>query len=345
MPQYTLAFLVENGRDLRPPLEFGGVKLAPVIVSSEHAREQFQEQLGEISLQSLEVDGAISAVHVDVEAIDESAAIAVAYEQAKRSIEPYSLEEPEREAMDFSRRRPSILPNALFIDREKHPDAIEFRYYAGPGLVRLTVGTNVATARAFNDGVVRRIGELYPQSLMEAGVERSPLESRIARAMHWYSEGEGQSNQTLAYLCYFIALEGLVLKSSASSKKGYHIVERLNYLVALHNPGADWAAAIKELWDKRAAIVHEGVGAAEGALAPEIGSGHINQVKYLFVLTLLCVLEQRQRGIGLDDLWHPPSRASYTPGVTFSGGEMPVVHQSLGFSRRRERVELEPEHS
>src|SRR5947208_1561714 len=46
VPRFTLAFLVENSRDLDPPIEFAGTRLAPLEVESEEARNRLNEELG-----------------------------------------------------------------------------------------------------------------------------------------------------------------------------------------------------------------------------------------------------------------------------------------------------------
>lgn len=101
MPTYTLAFLVDHDRDVKPPLELAGITLVPISVTSEHARARLQDELGQVALERLESDGNLPAVLVEVEAADEKHAIALGYQQAKMAIEPYSLLEPERQAIDL----------------------------------------------------------------------------------------------------------------------------------------------------------------------------------------------------------------------------------------------------
>src|SRR5437764_1008462 len=45
VPKFTLAFLVENSRDLDPPIEFAGTRLAPLAVQSDEARNRLNEEL------------------------------------------------------------------------------------------------------------------------------------------------------------------------------------------------------------------------------------------------------------------------------------------------------------
>lgn len=206
---------------------------------------------------------------VQIEAADEQAALAAAYRRAKTTVEAYSLIEPQHEGIDFSRRRPLALPNALLVDSESTPATVDFRYHGGSMLGRFTVGEEVvSTVRAFNDRIVRRLAQLYPESLVNAGMHRSPLEARIARAVHWYSQAEGQADETLAFVCYWIGLEAITLKSSKSSSKEKTIAHRLDRLAKYHDHTSDWAEPIRDLWDRRSDVVHEGSVLPQRALSP-----------------------------------------------------------------------------
>lgn len=213
---------------------------------------------------------------------------------------------------------------------------VDFRYHDGSRLIRLNVGTAaIALVRTFNSKIVRRLGELYPEGLMRARSGRSPLELRVARAVHWYSQGEGQSDETLAFVCYWIGLEALVLKSSSSSQKKRTIARRLASLVGRHDSTIDGAAVIEELWGKRADVLHEGFGAIPSGVLPAIAAAEINCVRYLFVLTLLYVLESRSKGVTLDNLWDTENHDPYSPGVVIRIDEMPSTHQLLSWERER----------
>src|SRR5260370_1629128 len=45
MPTFTLAFLVENARDLEPPVEFAGARLPPLHVQSADAQDTLMQEL------------------------------------------------------------------------------------------------------------------------------------------------------------------------------------------------------------------------------------------------------------------------------------------------------------
>ena len=192
MPRYKLAFLVQPARELAPQLDFRGFALAKMEAASDNARAQLADQLDSVEPESLEVNGFIPVVLVEVEAGDEERALLAGFHQAALAVAPYSLIVPVQEMIDFSRKRPVVIPHALLIDDAADPPTVAFRYQEGPRLLRLNVGgESVARVQNFNNDVVRRIAELYPQSLLRAGDERSPLALRIARAVHWYSQAEG----------------------------------------------------------------------------------------------------------------------------------------------------------
>ncbi|MCK9487663.1 MAG: HEPN domain-containing protein [Dehalococcoidia bacterium] len=337
MPRFHYAFLIENPRELDPQLDFQGATLARVEVASEPARARLEEELGSIPLHTVEVDGHMFAVMVEVETEDENEAPLIGFHQAALSLAPYSLIVTEREMMDFSRHRPEVLPHYLLIDHEANPPTVDFRYQHGASLLRLNVGDeSVARVKRFNDEVVRRIAVLYPPSLLRVGEERCPLALRIARAAHWYSEAEGQTDATMAFVCYWIGLEALVLKSSTSSGKRQSLVSRLSALGRVHDAHSDWGEGVGDLWDKRSDVVHEGAGAAHFGVLPDIGAGDLNDVKYLFFIALLYAVEHHARGIPLEELWHPRQLDAYVPEVVVSLNGFPALMQALML--RRDRV-------
>lgn len=337
MPTFNFAFLIQHPRELDPQLDFQRVTLARVNVSSERARAQLKEELGSIPLQTVEVDGHMLAVMVEVEEADEDRAPLTAFHQAALSLAPYSLIVPEREMMDFSRDRPEVLPHYLLIDHAADPPTVALRYQNGPSLLRLNVGAeSVARVRHFNDEVVRRIAALYPASLLRAGDERCPLALRIARSVHWHSEAEGQSDATMAFVCDWVGLEALVLKSSASAGKRRAMVSRLSVLGRLHDDQVDWSDRVGALWDKRSDVVHEGAGAAQFGVFPEIGASDLNDVKYLFFIALLYALEHHANEVPLEELWNPRHLDAYAPGTVVGIDGFPDLMQSLML--RRDRV-------
>jgi hypothetical protein len=102
-----------------------------------------------------------------------------------------------------------------------------------------------------------------------------------------------------------------------------------------HKDDVDWADAVGKPWDKRADIVHEGFGAVHEAVLPEVSAEEINAARYLFILTLLYVLEQRAKGLALEVLWDPRNLDPYMPGVALTFGRMPWLHQFVNQQRRR----------
>jgi hypothetical protein len=198
MPTHELAFLVAHARDLTPPLVLGGQQLAPVAVTSESAAEELREELGHAGAAALGPSGEAAAVIVSVEGQDENQAIAAAYRLAKRIIEPYSLLEPDIEGINLARFRPDVLPNALTINRQVDPPTVDFRYYDRSRLARMNIGASATSVTsAFNNDVIRHICALYPKSLVDPAEDTSPIDLRIARAVHWYSQAEGLSEETL----------------------------------------------------------------------------------------------------------------------------------------------------
>ena len=275
---------------------------------------------------------------VIVEAPDGDRAIAAAFRQAKRLIEPFSLLEPEKEGFNLARFRPDVLPNALAVDKQSDPPTADFRYYDPSRLARLNLGDEaVSSTRDFNRRVVRHIGELYPTSLVKPNEVPSALDLRVARAVHWYSQAEGLSDETLVFVCYWIELEALVLKSSNTTGKIAKLTRRLDDLSRHHSDDVDWVGSLGKLWDKRADIVHEGFGAVHEALLPDVSAEDINAVRYLFILALLYVLEQRKKGVELDALWNPRNLDSYVPGVVFTFGQMPPLYHLVNQQRRRQQ--------
>jgi hypothetical protein len=84
VPTFTLAFLVENTRDLDPPIEFAGTRLAPLEIQSEEARNRLNEELGPARTKLLaENGGKLPVVLVQVDDADEQAALAAAYRQGE----------------------------------------------------------------------------------------------------------------------------------------------------------------------------------------------------------------------------------------------------------------------
>ncbi len=333
MPTFRIAFLVQNGRELDPQLDFRGCTLAKLDIASPGARAELREELGSIDPEGLEVDGYIPTVPVDIEAEDEQQALLAGFHQATLSLAPYSLIVPEKEMIDFSRHSPVVLPRALLLDTDAEPPTGAFRYQHGPSLARFNVGEEtVSRTKSFNDAVVRRIAALYPESLLKADEERCSLALRIARAVHWYSQGEAESEPVMAFVCYWIGLEALALKSSTSASKRKTLVNRMALLARRHG-GGEWAKMIGELWDKRSDIVHEGFGATQTGLVPEITASDLNEVKYLFFIAVLYAVEQHGQQVPLEKLWHPRHRDSYAPSVTADPAEFPDLWQVLDHRR------------
>jgi hypothetical protein len=146
MPHFQLAYLVQNGRDLDPQLEVGGTKLGPLTISTDFAQSELVRELGRITPESLMVHGYIPTLVLDIEAADESDALTKGFRQATISLEPYSLLAPGAVGFDFSRRRPTVLPQALLIDHEASPPQASIRYHDGPSLLRITIGDDVLRA-------------------------------------------------------------------------------------------------------------------------------------------------------------------------------------------------------
>ena len=285
MPSFKLNFFVQHGRDLEPQLNVGGSTLGKLDIASTAARAVLTAELGSIAPDTLEVNGYMPVVRVDVEAEDEAQALLVGFHQATLCLAPYSLIAPEGEGIDLTRRRPVVLPHALLVDEEAEPPTVTFRYQQGPSLVRFHVGEETVTrTQSFNNSVIRRIATLYPQSLLKAYAEQCPLALRIARAVYWYSQAEAQPETTMAFVCYWIGLEALTLPSSTSPGKKKALVRRMVPLSSLHHSGNDWTALVEDLWDMRSDIVHEGFGAPQIEVLPVITASEINTVKYLFSL-------------------------------------------------------------
>ena len=336
MPKFKFAFLIRHARELMPQLDFSGSTLANLEVGAGDARAALEEELAPFTIAQLEVNGFIPTVLVEVDAEDEDAGLLAGFHQAAITLEPYSLLVPEREMMDFSRSRPTLMPHALLINDSADPPNVAFRYQGGPSLLRITVGAGFGDpVKKFNNDVVRQIAADYPPELLRSGHERAPLALRIGRAMHWYAQAEGQTQPTMAFVCYWIGVEALVLKSSTSSNKKKTLVKRLADLVRLHDVGADWTKALNDLWDKRSDIVHEGYGATLGSPLPDVDAGDVNQVRYLFAIALLYAVGQHKRSVPLEDLWHPKYRDDYRPTVLMSWEHFPGLMQTIEFRRRR----------
>jgi hypothetical protein len=155
VPTFRLAFLIEHARDLDPPPDLAGTGLAPLRVVADRARQQLADELGRTGPATLERDGCIPTVIVDVEAEDEDEALSAGFRQATLTLEPYSLIAPQGEGFDFSRHRPTVLPNALLVDESMDPPTADFRDQVGPRLLRMTLGKESVTAvRRFNEHVV-----------------------------------------------------------------------------------------------------------------------------------------------------------------------------------------------
>jgi hypothetical protein len=339
MPTFDLAFLVAHARELTPPFEVAGYRLAPLSLRSDSAFDQFKEELGQAGATAVGVGGDAVTVTVTIEAPDEDQAIATAYQQARRILEPFGLLDPEDEAFNLARFRPEFLPNALTINKQAKPPVADFRSYDRSRLARLNLGPDATTITSdFNNRVIRRIGALYPKSLVDPSEPASPVDLRVARAVHWYSQAEGLHDETLVFVCYWIGLEALVLKSSTTTHKKVKFTNRINKLCTYHTPEVDWLSVSGDLWDKRADIVHEAFGASHESVIPEISAEDINAVRYIFVLTVLYVLEVRANGVSLDGLWNPANLDSYSPGAILRWEQMPAVYHILSQQRRREVV-------
>jgi hypothetical protein len=336
MPTHELAFLVAHARNLEPPFVVSGQQLTPISVNTQDATAQFKEELGPGGAAALGDNGEAIAVVVSVEAPDDDQAIAAAYRQAKRVIEPFSLLEPQMEGINLARFRPDVLPNALMVDKQADPPTAYFRYYDPSRLTRMNLGPDATSVtRDFNNDVVRRIGMLYPSTLVSTSEAPSPLDLRVARAVHWYSQAEGLSDETLVFVCYWIGLEALVLKSSNTTQKMTKIARRLDDLGLHHGDDIDWIDAAGRLWNKRADIVHEGFGVVHEALLPDVSAEDVSAARYLFVVTLLYVLEQRAKGVALGSLWDPRHLDSYVPGVVFTYDRMPPLYHFLNQQRTK----------
>jgi hypothetical protein len=336
MPVFTFAFLVHDARELDPPLLVAGRSLQPFQLDTE-MQALMGDRLPRLHRDAVSETGAVLTVVVQMEAPDEKEAIALAYREAVIAIQPYSLLEKEKEQIDFSRSRPSVLPTAILLSTERGELAGDVRFYDGPLLARFFVSPETMnTVKQYNNGVVRRLAELYPQSLTTGGAAPSALELRVARAVHWFSQGEGLADESLAFVCYWIGLEALVLKSSNTKNKEGKIATRLANLARHHDSSSDridWSGETLRLWATRADIIHEGAGRKLEALIPSVGAQQINSVKYLFLLALLYVLEQIAQGASAEMLWDPRRLDPYQPGVAVLFDDLPQLHRILNQRR------------
>lgn len=338
MPLFTFAFLVHYARELDPPLLVAGTSLQRFDLDPDMVA-LLREEVPTPYRGAISETGAVLTVVVAVEAQDENEAIAFAYREAAIAIDPYSLLEKEKEGIDLFRPRPTVLPNALLLNREQAELSAEVRFYDGPLLARFFVGPEaMKVVKRYNNEFVRRLAELYPQSLIIGGTTPTPLELRVARALHWFSQGEGLADESLAFVCYWVGLETLVLKSSSTPNKEGKIATRLDDLARHHDSSTDsvdWNAEVRRLWTRRADIIHEGAGRKLEALIPTVGAQEINSVKYLFLLALLYVLEQIARGASAEMLWDPRRLDPYQPSVAVLFDDLPQLYQILNQRRSR----------
>ncbi len=126
--------------------------------------------------------------------------------------------------------------------------------------------------------------------------------------MYWFSQGESHRDPVMAFVCYWVGLEGLVLKSSTQSGKRRRLVYRLGLLARRHEASAEWADRVGVLWDSRSDVVH--------------------------LTSLLYALEQHAVGLIIEDLWESQHADAYAPAVELRRVDMPGLVQALRLARR-----------
>jgi hypothetical protein len=73
---------------------------------------------------------------------------------------------------------------------------------------------------------------------------------------------------------------------------------------------------------------------ADGGLFPEVRADSINNVKHLFLLTLLYALEQRAADVPLEGLWEPRYLDHYQPNVIIQMADVPFLVNNLSMRRQ-----------
>ncbi|MBE9515081.1 MAG: hypothetical protein IMY79_02965 [Chloroflexi bacterium] len=332
MTNYKVAFLIEGFHDLSPGLVVGERHLTYVTELSEKARRCMQEEVGG-RLEKLWTPAGIPCIAIDVQAPDERAAVKKAWPPAQRIADTLALVEFERvDAISLSTERsPRLLHNALVANLDDSPPTTKFSYYAPVALGCINLGTAVKAAKHFNERVVRHLEALMPGELLYAEPISRPVIRRLAHSLHWYSQGMNQPEIPLHFLATWVALESLVIEDTTTGGKGRKIVARLGFLVTKHTKEKPQNEALWSLWKLRSDIVHEGIGGILEPDAHQITAEHINQVRYLYFVTLLFLLDRQAGASSLADIWG--NFRSYQPSVVIKPEDVPIFYHVVDFSR------------
>jgi hypothetical protein len=335
MGKYFVAFILKNGRDRELSIKFGDAAPRCISSFSDEGELALREELRPIIIEELRTPSGVPCISFELEADDEKDAMRQAFRSAERLADALSLVEPTSEGISFAvHLTPMVLPNALVSDIESNPEVVDFRSYNRDSLARFNIGDNSQLVADFNELVIRHIGKLLPTNLFIPNTSLSPLEERLSDSLYWHAQSIQQRDLALSFLCLWVALEGLILRSHETSNKGRKIRSRLSQLLAYHLTEFDGEAAkklVQDLWLLRSRIVHEGFAKSGTEALSGVTAENINNTKYFFLITLLYFLDQMGSCDDFDELWK--SVASYSPSRCCCMNPKQAISRTLHFEK------------
>jgi len=324
MKNYMVIFIVDGLRKFEPPIEIGDRRISYFTEFSDDAKKQLKNEMGEDLFNRLWNSERINCVQIDIQAEDETSAIKNAWINARRITNALSLiefDQPNTISIAF-RHSPKIIPNVLIANKDKEPLSVKFGHYTPPGLMHINLSELGEKAKIFNENIIRHIEKLIPSILWFTGDLDNTLTKRLVHSLYWYSTAMNQMEREFRFIASWFALESLVIESIQTENKKRKLVYRLPILFLKHNGQEINKEEIEDLWELRTKVVHEAISGFMEIEHALISAGHINQVKYFYLLCILFILDTLNDTTSIEDTWR--NLKDYTPSINIKYEDLPL---------------------
>ncbi len=329
---YMVVFIVHGFEDLSPALKIGDRGVTYITDVGEYARHVLKTEMGE-AFNKLWGSSGLPCIQIDVQAEDEDSAIKKAWGPAKRIVNALSLVEFEQQnaiSMDY-RNSPNLLPNILVANLDEATPTLDVGYYIPKGLIRFSVGKLREKAREFNNKVVRHIEKLMPPELWLYEKGDDEVTKRLAHSLQWYSVAMNQQEIEFRFIAMWFGLESMVIESIKTGHKRQKLKDRLGKLYFKHNSEELEPSSIEKLWSLRTDIVHEALSGFFERGGGLVSAGHINNIKYLYFIVILFVLDMLPNNYSLSLMWK--NLATYKPSMNTKISDVPLYLDVLDMFR------------
>ena len=125
----------------------------------------------------------------------------------------------------------------------------------------------------------------------------------------------------------------MVIEDVKTRNKGRTLVNRLSSLVTKHTNVKPHEYDLWGLWKLRSGIVHEAIGGILERDTHQISAGNINQLRSLYFLALLFVLDLQAKASSLAEIWS--NLKAYQPSLTITPDKVPLLVHVMDIFREQ----------